>query len=105
MVYSNFSLYGLLKRFELKYSETADLFGKQPNLDGSQLLAKILKRNVPLALARNTEKFRAEMITAPILIELREQLQNTMSLFSGIDFNFDSERGLNGGVAIFGEVF
>ena len=36
------------------------------------------------------------MITAPILIELREQLQNRISLFSGIDFNVDSERGLNG---------
>ena len=96
MGYSDFSLDGVIRRFELKYSETADLFGKQPKLDGSQLLAETLKRNVPLALASNTEKSRAEMITAPILIELREQLQNQISLFSGIDFNVDSERGLSG---------
>jgi hypothetical protein len=96
MAYSDFSLEGAVKTFELKYSEVADLFGKEPNLESSPLLAETLKRSVPLALASNTEKSRAEMITAPILIELREQLQNRISLFSGIEFNVDSERGLNG---------
>ena len=96
MAYSDFSLEGAVKTFELKYSEVTDLFGKKPNLECSQLLAETLKRSVPLALASNTEKSRAEMITAPILIELREQLQNRISLFSGIDFNVDSEKGLNG---------
>ncbi len=96
MAYSDFSLEGAVKTFELKYSEVADLFGKEPNLECSPLLAETLKRSVPLALASNTEKSRAEMITAPILIELREQLQNRISLFSGIEFNVDSERGLNG---------
>ncbi|MEG5159423.1 hypothetical protein QUB37_03095 [Microcoleus sp. AT3-A2] len=96
MAYSDFSLEGAVKTFELKYSEVADLFGKEPNLECSQLLAETLKRSVPLGLASNTQKSRAEMITAPILIELREQLQNRISLFSGIDFNVDSERGLDG---------
>ncbi|MEG4350810.1 hypothetical protein QUA74_13785 [Microcoleus sp. LAD1_D3] len=96
MVYSDFSLEGAVKTFELKYSEVADLFGKEPNLECSQLLAETLKRSVPLGLASNSQKSRAEMITAPILIELTEQLQNRISLFSGIDFNVDSERGLYG---------
>ncbi|MEG4853389.1 hypothetical protein QUB10_21185 [Microcoleus sp. B5-D4] len=96
MAYSDFSLEGAVKTFELKYSEVADLFGKEPNLECSQLLAETLKRSVPLGLASNTQKSRAEMMTAPILIELREQLQNRISLFSGIDFNVDSERGLDG---------
>ncbi|MEG5032801.1 hypothetical protein [Microcoleus sp. AT3-D2] len=96
MAYRDFSLEGAVKTFELKYSEVADLFGKEPNLECSQLLAETLKRSVPLGLASNTQKSRAEMITAPILIELREQLQNRISLFSGIDFNVDSERGLDG---------
>jgi len=96
MAYSDFSLEGAVKTFELKYSEVADLFGKEPNLECSQLLAETLKRSVPLGLASNTQKSRAEMITAPILIELREQLHNRISLFSGIDFNVDSERGLDG---------
>ncbi|MEG4967566.1 hypothetical protein QUB11_13155 [Microcoleus sp. B6-A1] len=96
MAYSDFSLEGAVKTFGLKYSEVADLFGKEPNLECSQLLAETLKRSVPLGLASNTQKSRAEMMTAPILIELREQLQNRISLFSGIDFNVDSERGLDG---------
>lgn len=96
MAYSDFSLEGVVKKFELKYSEVVDLFGKKNKLECSQLLAETLKRSVPLALASNTHKSRAEMITAPILIELREQLQNRISLFSGIDFNVDSEKGLNG---------
>ncbi|MEG4530949.1 hypothetical protein [Microcoleus sp. D2_18a_D3] len=96
MAYSDFSLEGAVQTFELNYSEVADLFGKEPNLECSQLLAETLKRSVPLGLASNTQKSRAEMITAPILIELREQLQNRISLFSGIDFNVDSERGLDG---------
>lgn len=96
MAYSDFSLEGAVQTFELKYSEVADLFGKEPNLECSQLLAETLKRSVPLGLASNTQKSRAEMITAPILIELREQLQNRISLFSGIDFNVDSEKGLDG---------
>ena len=36
------------------------------------------------------------MIIAPILLELRRQLNYQISLFSGVDFNVDSERGLNG---------
>ncbi|MEG4092472.1 hypothetical protein [Microcoleus sp. Pol12B4] len=96
MAYSDFSLEGALTTLKLKYSEVADLFGKEPNLECSQLLAETLQRSVPLGLATNTQKSRAKMITAPILIELREQLQNRISLFSGIDFNVDSEKGLDG---------
>ncbi|MEG4347475.1 hypothetical protein QUB70_29980 [Microcoleus sp. A003_D6] len=72
------------------------MFGKEPKLECSKLLAETLKDSVPLAVASNTQKSRAEMIAAPILIELRKQLQNQISLFSGIDFNVDSEKGLNG---------
>ena len=36
------------------------------------------------------------MIVAPILIEIRKQLNNQVSLFSGKDFNVDPQRGLTG---------
>ncbi|MDW8451955.1 MAG: hypothetical protein RML39_00675 [Oscillatoriaceae cyanobacterium SKYGB_i_bin93] len=36
------------------------------------------------------------MIVSPILIELRRQLDNRISLFSGKEFNVDPERGLIG---------
>jgi hypothetical protein len=36
------------------------------------------------------------MIISPVLLELRRKLNYQISLFSGIDFNVDPERGLNG---------
>ena len=36
------------------------------------------------------------MIVADVLVELREQLEHRISLFSGIDFNVDDESGLTG---------
>lgn len=57
---------------------------------------EILNDTVPLALANNTEKARSEMIIAPILIELKRQLPNQMSLFSGAEFNIDEDLGLMG---------
>ena len=36
------------------------------------------------------------MIIAPVLLELRKQFKHQISLFSGVEFTVDSERGLNG---------
>jgi len=59
-------------------------------------LTQTLQYNVPFALAMNTEKARSELIIAPILLELRRQLQDKISLFSGTEFNIAPELGLNG---------
>lgn len=96
MPYSDFSLEKVKRTFQLTTSETVDLFGDVPDLECSALLAEILRYNVPLALASNSDKARSEMIISPILIDLRRQLKERINLFSGIDFDVDSERGLNG---------
>jgi len=96
MPYSDFSLEKVKRTFELKTSETVDLFGDIPELECSALLTEILRYNVPLAVASNSEKARSEMIISPILIDLRRQLRERINLFSGIEFDVDSERGLNG---------
>jgi hypothetical protein len=96
MPYSDFSLEKVKRTFQLTTSETVDLFGDVPELEGSALLTEILRYNVPLALASNSEKARSEMIISPILIDLRRQLKERINLFSGIEFDVDSERGLNG---------
>ncbi|MEG4571271.1 hypothetical protein QUA56_00875 [Microcoleus sp. N3A4] len=96
MPYSDFSLEKVKRTFELTTSETVDLFGDVPDLECSALLREILRYNVPLALASNSEKARSEMIISPILIDLRRQLKEGINLFSGIEFDVDSERGLNG---------
>ncbi len=96
MSYSDFSLEKVKRTFELTTSETVDLFGDVPELECSALLTEILRYNAPLAVASNSEKARSEMIISPILIDLRRLLKERINLFSGIDFDVDSERGLNG---------
>lgn len=96
MPYSDFSLEKVKRTFELTTSETVDLFGDVPELECSALLTEILRYNAPLAVASNSEKARSEMIISPILIDLRRLSKERINLFSGIDFDVDSERGLNG---------
>jgi hypothetical protein len=58
--------------------------------------AATLRDGADLALAVNTEKARSEFIIAPLLLELRRLLGGSFGLFSGIEFNVDAARGLNG---------
>jgi hypothetical protein len=96
MAYSDFTLEKVQKAFDLTISEDIDLFANVPELEHSVLLTEFLGDNAQLALKINTEKARSEMIIAPILLDFRKQVSLKISLFSGVDFNVDSERGLNG---------
>lgn len=96
MSYSDFTLEKVQKAFDLTISEDVDLFANIPELEPSALLTEFLQDNAQLALKINTEKARSEMIIAPILLDLRKQVGSKISLFSGVDFNVDIERGLNG---------
>jgi hypothetical protein len=94
--YSDFTLDRVRKTFGLTISDQIDIFASVDEVECPPLLAEVLRENVPLALASNTEKSRSEMIIAPILIAVRKYLNNQISLFSGIDFTVDSAQGLNG---------
>ena len=96
MSYSDFTLDRVRKTFGLTISDKIDIFASVDEVECPPLLAELLRENVPLALASNTEKSRSEMIIAPILIAVRKYLNNQISLFSGIDFTVDSAQGLNG---------
>jgi len=100
MAYSDFTLKKVKSDFNLKTIENVSLFSDIQDADISDYLKKTLKRNVPLALSINTEKARSELIIINILLEVKEKykekLSEEISLFSGIDFNVDKERGLNG---------
>lgn len=96
MAYSDFTLNQLQDNFQLNLEETTDLFSTIQPITISHLLQEILQENIPLALAIHTEKARSEMIVTPVLIELRKIMQHRISLFSGVEFNVDKERGLNG---------
>lgn len=96
MSYSDFSLSSVKKLFQLELIEKTDLFEQTPDLNPTSFLTATLKDNLPIALASNTEKSRSEMIIAPILIDLRKQFYNHISIFSGVNFTVDSGQGLNG---------
>jgi hypothetical protein len=96
MAYSDFKLSNVSKIFELTITESSQLLADVPEIAASELLTTILKENIDLAVSINTEKARSEMIIAPILLEIRRKLNYHISLFSGIEFNVDSSKGLNG---------
>ena len=96
MAYSNFTLETVRKTFQLQTDEAADISSDIEAIAPSTELSKILVRNVPVAIGINTEKAKSEMIVANILLELREQFERRISVFSGIDFNVDAESGLTG---------
>ncbi|MFM6138616.1 MAG: hypothetical protein ACKPCP_31505, partial [Sphaerospermopsis kisseleviana] len=73
-----------------------DIFAAVPELAASNLLTEILNYNLPIAVGSNSEKARSELIISPILVDLRRQLQEQVSLFSGVDFTVDDSKGLNG---------
>jgi hypothetical protein len=97
MSYKDFTLDRLHKEFGLGIDSYQDLFSERnPGASPDSAFLNYLNYSVPLALAINTEKARSEMIIAPILIELKRLLRDEVSLFSGTEFNVDSERGLTG---------
>jgi len=96
MAYSDFTLSDIKEKFQIVTEEQVDIF---PNIEEEKIsdyLNETLKENIPLALAIHTEKARSEMIVTPILIEIRKILNHRISLFSGVEFNVDKEKGLNG---------
>ncbi|MBB6049687.1 hypothetical protein [Armatimonas rosea] len=97
MAYSNFTDLSVLRRdFGLTISFQARLFDSEYTATPSDFLRTALREYEPLALAIGTEKARSELLIMPILAEVRRQCDQQISLFSGVDFNVDAERGLNG---------
>lgn len=96
MAYSNFTLAKVKEDFGLTVNETQNLFADIPAVQPSEILTVILQDYIPLATAIGTEKARSEFLIAPILSEVRRQLNNQISLFSGTDFSVDVEKGLLG---------
>lgn len=96
MTYIDFQLNEIIPNFGLTLNEQSGLFADVPEEECSDLLTTILKENVDLAVAINAEKARSEMIISPILLEVRRKLNCEISLFSGVDFNVDTQKGLNG---------
>lgn len=96
MAYSNFTLETVRETFQLEMVQSPGIFSETERVEPSAELTKALAKKVPLAVAIGTEKAKSEMIVADVLIELREHFEDRISLFSGIDFNVDTENDLTG---------
>ncbi len=96
MAYSDFTLKKIKTEFNINIIEQEALFLSIDEIEISPILKEILKENIPLARAINTEKARSELIIANILVEVRKNFNHQISLFSGVEFNVDKSKGLNG---------
>ena len=96
MAYSNFTLESVVAEFQLEKIESAGIFSEIESVTPSKDLMTVLAKKNPLTVAIGTEKARSELIVADVLVELREQFKQRISLFSGIDFSVDAEKGLTG---------
>jgi hypothetical protein len=95
MSYSNFTLDDVTEKFDLELR--LDSFIPSINsIAPSNWLQETLTRTIPLARGTNSEKARSEFIIAPILTELKSLTNDTISVFSGKEFNVDRESGLTG---------
>ncbi len=76
--------------------EDADLFSTTPPFPVRKEIAEFISDGVDVATANSTEKAKSEFVIAPVLLELRRSLGSKFVLFSGLEFDVDASRGLNG---------
>lgn len=97
MSYSQFTLPKVIEDFNLNLVEGVSFLSKPENpIEPSAYIAEFLSKNLQLAIALNTEKARSELIICPLLLAVKEALNNEISLFSGEEFNVEAETGLTG---------
>ncbi len=96
MSYSDFNVKQVQKDFDLEIIEKLGIFSEIQNVEISDYLTTTLEENIPLAVSINTEKAKSELIISNVLIEVRKIFDRKISFFSGIEFNIDKEKGLNG---------
>ena len=96
MAYHTFTNLGIKEAFGVGQFFQAGLFEGLPLRPASELLVTLLSKTVDFALAQGSEKARSEYIIAPVFWELREQAKGEISIFSGIKFDVDKKRKLDG---------
>jgi hypothetical protein len=96
VAFSDFTIGKVMKQFDLQLDESGDFFASAGSVLVNPPLLEVLREQIPLGLAIGTEKARSEYIVAPILAEVRRQLANTISVFSGIELDVDPTQGLRG---------
>ena len=97
MSYSQFKTLASVKEaFGLVTKEGLRFLPQVDPIEPSETLRNFLEYSLPVALATGSEKARSELIISPVLMEVRQILQQRISFFSGEDFTVDETVGLNG---------
>jgi len=96
MSYSDFSLNKVCQAFSLATRADQDIFGLVQEAAVSGFPSMTLEKISRLGIAIGTEKARSEFIIAPLLAEAREMAGNGVSLFSGVRFTVEADKGLDG---------
>ncbi len=96
MSYSDFNIKQVQNDFDLEIIEKRGIFSAIEPIKMSDYLAITLEENIPLAVSINTEKAKSELIISNVIVEIRKIFDRKISFFSGIEFNIDKEKGLNG---------
>lgn len=95
MAFRDFTFPEVQQALGVSVSEAELFAGISPAHFREEFMLQV-QEGADLALAINTEKARSEFIIAPVLFELRRSLAGSFGLFSGIEFDVDASRGLNG---------
>lgn len=96
MPYSQFTLSKVKRDFGLAVLEEGRFLPDIEPIEPGPMLEGWLEQTLSWAIAVDSEKARSETIITPVLLEVRRQLDNKISVFSGKEFNVDPDRGLNG---------
>lgn len=96
MSFREFDLPTVQDRFGVATDNTQSLFSAVAPVPLSGGLAGYLTTYGPLGLASGTEKARSEYLVAPLLSEVWARSHRQVAVYSGVEFNVDVARGLNG---------
>jgi hypothetical protein len=96
MAYRKFTLQDVQQRFGLQLESVEKIVDNPVPHPAIDFLKAAMKKNVPIAIKIATEKARSGFIIAPIMLELKEIKNDTISFFSGIKFRVDVGKGLTG---------
>lgn len=96
MAYRDFTFKRAINDLNLSLVEEKDAFGFVESIEPQAQLMSLLEYYHPLALGVGTEKSRSEFIIAPILAAARQHANEKFSLFSGVHFPVEPEKGLTG---------
>ncbi len=96
MSYSSFTAEKLKDQFGVEQIWEKDIFASVETLLPSATLREAIDYNVNFAIMQGSEKARSEFIIAPILLEVKKKSNGKVSLFSGVKFDVDKSKKLDG---------